>query len=68
LEIVVRVRIVVGVVLCLAGLVWILQGTNLLHGSGMSGHGEWAVYGAILFVVGALVLGWAWRLRNHRST
>jgi hypothetical protein len=64
----VRVRIVVGAVLCLAGLVWILQGTNLLHGSGMSGHGEWAVYGAILFVVGALVLGWAWRLRNHRST
>jgi protein-S-isoprenylcysteine O-methyltransferase Ste14 len=64
----VRVRIVIGVVLCLAGLVWIAQGTNVLHGSGMSGHGQWAVFGVILLVIGAALLGWAWRLDHRRSS
>jgi len=63
----VRVRIVVGVLLCIAGLVWIAQGTNLVHGSGMSGEGQWTVIGAILLVIGAVLLGWAWRLRHHRT-
>lgn len=62
-----RVRIVVGVLLCIAGLVWIAQGTNLVHGSGMSGEGQWTVIGAILLVIGAVLLGWAWRLRHHRT-
>jgi protein-S-isoprenylcysteine O-methyltransferase Ste14 len=62
----VRVRAAIGVVLCLAGLVWIFQGTNVLHGSGMSGHGEWTVIGSVLFVLGAALLVWAWRLRAKR--
>jgi Mg2+ and Co2+ transporter CorA len=51
--------------LCLAGIVWILQGVNVIHGSGMSGHGGYAVLGGVVFVIGALLLAWAWRLRRH---
>jgi len=58
------VRGIIGVLLCVVGVVWIAQGTNVLHGSGMSGHGLYAVLGAVVFVVGAALLTWAWRIRN----
>ncbi|HEY5112452.1 MAG TPA: hypothetical protein VII67_09010 [Acidimicrobiales bacterium] len=61
------VRGVVGVLLCLTGIVWILQGTNVMHGSGMSGHGGYAVLGAAVFVTGAALLTWAWRIRASHS-
>lgn len=59
-----RTRAIIGVILCLVGVVWILQGANVLHGSGMSGHGGYAVLGAVVFVLGALLLGAAWRRRT----
>jgi uncharacterized membrane protein HdeD (DUF308 family) len=57
-------RGVIGIVFCLAGAVWIAQGTNALHGSGMSGHGVWAVLGIVLIVLGLALLTWAWRIRG----
>ena len=63
-----RVRAVIGVLLCLAGVIWIAQGTNVLHGSGMSGHGEWTVIGAIVLVAGVVVLLLARRMRGRRSS
>ena len=59
-----RTRAIAGVLLCLVGAVWIGQGTDLIHGSGMSGEGEWAVIGAVLLVIGLALLAWAWRLRT----
>jgi protein-S-isoprenylcysteine O-methyltransferase Ste14 len=59
-------RGIVGVVLCLIGAVWIAQGTNAVHGSGMSGHGQWAVIGVVFVLVGLAVLAWAWRIRRRR--
>ncbi|MFZ0769494.1 MAG: hypothetical protein WAM64_09800 [Acidimicrobiales bacterium] len=50
------IRTVVGAVLCLVGILWIAQGLNLVHGSGMSGHAGYAVLGAVVFIVGALIL------------
>lgn len=44
---------VLGIVLMLTGVVWILQGLNVLPGSFMSGQMQWAVFGAIALVVGA---------------
>ena len=39
--------------LCIGmGGVWILQGINVLPGSFMTGQTKWAVYGAVLAVVG----------------
>ncbi|MGH6955715.1 MAG: hypothetical protein ACREEW_03510 [Caulobacteraceae bacterium] len=44
------------ILVVLLGLVWILQGVNVLPGSFMSGHMEWAVRGAILVAVFGLFL------------
>ena len=58
------VRRVVGAVLCLTGVVWIGQGTNIIQGSSMTGSTFWAVMGALCVVVGVVLLGWPW----HRSS
>ncbi len=49
-------RIVVSVLLMLVGTVWFLQGVNILPGSFMTGQTQWAVYGAIAFLVGVFML------------
>jgi hypothetical protein len=46
---------VLGVLLVLAGIVWILQGINVLPGSFMTGQTKWAIYGAIAVVAGLLL-------------
>jgi uncharacterized membrane protein len=49
-------KMIVGVVLILVGMVWTLQGLDVMGGSGMSGHAVWAVIGPIVAVVGAYLL------------
>lgn len=62
------VRGVIGIICCLAGAVWIAQGTNALGGSKlMSGHPGYAVLGGIVAAVGLALLGWAWRIRRSRA-
>ena len=56
-------RAIVGAGLCLAGAVFLGQGTNVIHGSTMSGHAQWAVIGAVMIVLGGGLLVWAWRIR-----
>ena len=48
--------LVVGVLLALGGLVWILQGVNVLPGSYMSGDPHWAWRGAGVVVVGIALI------------
>ena len=60
-------RGIAGAVLCVVGLVWVLQGVNVLHGSGMSGHGQYAVLGVVTIVVGAALLGWAALVRRRHT-
>jgi uncharacterized membrane protein YidH (DUF202 family) len=52
-------RGIAGVVLGVVGIVFILQGTNVMHGSGMSAHGQWTVVGVVLIVLGLASLAWA---------
>ncbi len=59
-------RAIAGVAFSLAGAVWIAQGTDLLHGSGMSGKGQWTVIGALCLVFGLGLLAWAWWIRRSR--
>lgn len=54
----------VGVVFLLVGAIWFLQGINLLPGSFMTGQRQWAVYGGVVFLVGAVFLLVARRLRR----
>ncbi len=52
-----RISLNVAGVLCLVvGCTWFLQGVNVLPGSFMTGQTKWAVYGAIVFVVGIVLL------------
>jgi hypothetical protein len=50
-------RLVGGALILLLGLVWIGQGFDLIKGSGMSGHGQYAVVGVIV-ALGGLWLLW----------
>ena len=50
------VRGVLGVLACLTGAVWFLQGLNVLHGSFMSGRGDYTALGAVVFLLGAALL------------
>ncbi|HMR98287.1 MAG TPA: hypothetical protein PKK96_05965 [Anaerolineales bacterium] len=43
---------IVGILLFLAGLVFFLQGINILPGSYMTGDPQWAINGGIMMVVG----------------
>ena len=48
-----RIALYVAGVLCiLVGGVWFLQGVNVFPGSFMTGQTKWAVYGAVIVVVG----------------
>jgi protein-S-isoprenylcysteine O-methyltransferase Ste14 len=58
----------VGALASLAGLVFLLQGVNVMHGSSMSGHGGYAGLGAALLAIGLGLITWAWRLRRSRRT
>jgi hypothetical protein len=43
---------VIGTVLVLFGVIWFLQGINILPGSFMTGQVRWAVYGGIAVAAG----------------
>jgi hypothetical protein len=58
-------RTVFGFLLCAVGVVWLGQGTGLIHGSFMTGEALWAVIGGILLVLGLVLLTSAWRLRSR---
>ncbi len=64
------VSVVLGVLLVVVGLVWALQGFDVLGGSAMSGKTGWAVTGPIVAVVGLalLVLGGRWVRRAGTSS
>ena len=59
---------VVGAVLALLGIVWILQGINVLPGSFMTGQTKWAYYGAIALSAGWIMLCVAKRMSGKRGT
>jgi hypothetical protein len=47
--------VLVGCVLAILGLLFTLQGTDVISGSGMSGSTFWAVAGPIILVIGLIV-------------
>jgi hypothetical protein len=58
------VWILIGVLAVIAGIVWTLQGLNILSGSPMSGDSTWAIVGPIVAVVGMLVFLFGLRRRG----
>ena len=57
---------VVAAILIFFGVVWFLQGINVLPGSFMSGQTRWAVNGCISIAAGIIVLIWANRRRRNK--
>jgi hypothetical protein len=55
--------LVIGALAVLTGLVWTLQGLDVLGGSVMSGEKMWAVIGPIVAVVGLALLAAGLRRR-----
>jgi hypothetical protein len=54
-----------GVLLALMGLIWALQGLNVLKGSAvMSGKPLWAVIGSLMVIIGVFVVTRAVRTRH----
>ena len=58
------VWIVLGAFAALAGVLWTLQGLNIVGGSFMSGVTTWAIVGPIVFVVGTLMFLFGIRRRD----
>ncbi|MGN7798153.1 hypothetical protein [Leifsonia shinshuensis] len=59
--------VVVGIVLVLIGLLWTLQGLNVLGGSVMSGSPVWGTIGPIVLIVGVVLIIVALVRRRRRS-
>jgi hypothetical protein len=57
---------IVGAFLIFFGIIWFLQGINLLPGSFMTGQIRWAVYGGIAGPTGIALLLAANRQRRDR--
>ena len=52
------VKTIVGVIMLLAGILWTLQGANILGGSVMSGQSQWLYNGIVVGLAGLAVLYW----------
>jgi hypothetical protein len=50
------IKTIVGIVLVLLGVLWSLQGLNVLPGSVMSGQSMWLVIGVVVALVGVWLL------------
>jgi uncharacterized membrane protein HdeD (DUF308 family) len=55
---------IAGTLMVLMGVIWILQGFNILPGSFMTGQIQWAVYGGIAVAAGIVLLVVANRRRS----
>jgi hypothetical protein len=51
-----RTRVLVGVLMCIVGGVWFMQGIGVLKGSVMTGETFWTVVGIIVIVVGVRMI------------
>jgi uncharacterized membrane protein HdeD (DUF308 family) len=59
---------ILGALFGLFGIIWILQGINILPGSFMSGQIQWAVYGAVAVAVGCVLIVAARRIDKSRRS
>jgi hypothetical protein len=58
--------LVPGVILSAVGLLWTLQGLNVLGGSAMSGSSLWATVGPIVLLVGLVLVAIAIAIARRR--
>jgi hypothetical protein len=54
---------ILGGLMIAAGIIWILQGVNILPGSFMTGQIAWAWRGTFIAIIGLLLV---WLVNRHR--
>ncbi len=59
--------LLIGVVALLIGIVWVLQGADILLGSFMSGSSLWLAIGAVFVVFGVILLAFGTRARGAKK-
>jgi hypothetical protein len=57
---------IVGTLVFLVGVIWTLQGSNILLGSPMSGQTKWQINGIIAAVVGVGLVAGSFALKKRR--
>ena len=57
-----------GLIAALVGVVWTLQGADVLMGSVMSGSSFWLAVGVVLLIVGLILAGWGVRAPSAKKT
>lgn len=57
------VKTVLGAILTLIGAIWVLQGSNIITGSGMSGQSLWLYIGIVVALAGVATLYLTYRPR-----
>ena len=50
------ILVAVAGLLLLTGCIWFLQGIGVLPGSFMTGQARWALYGALAFLLGCVIM------------
>lgn len=60
--------LVLGVILGLVGLIWTLQGLNILPGSAMSGSPLWATIGPFVLLAGLALIAVGIVISRRRKT
>ncbi|GAA1983236.1 hypothetical protein [Microbacterium pumilum] len=60
--------LVPGVILSAIGLVWTLQGLDVLRGSAMSGSSLWATIGPIVLLIGVALIAVAIVVARRRGS
>ena len=58
-------RGIIGLGLCVVGVIWLFQGIGVLQGSFMTGRSQYAVLGAVALVLGLGLLSWAARIKRR---
>jgi uncharacterized membrane protein len=59
--------IIIGVLLLVVGVIWFLQGTNVLSYGQMAGHRRWIVIGGGLGIIGIILIVMGARRKIARS-
>ena len=59
------VLFLVGAALIVFGAVWVLQGTNILAGTPMSGHHRWILAGGVSLVLGIILEVFGLRIKKR---
>ena len=61
------VLIILGILILVIGVVWALQGSNVLAYGQMAGHRKWIAIGGVLGVVGIILIIVGSRVRARRA-